>query len=55
MEYRVEELAKASGLPVDTIRFYQGKGLLPAPRRLGRLAVYGDAHLERLKLSLIHI
>lgn len=49
MEYRVENLAKASGLPVDTIRFYQGKGLLPAPRRSGRVAVYDERHLERLK------
>lgn len=49
MEYRVEELAKASGLPVDTIRFYQGKGLLPGPRRTGRVAVYDERHLERLK------
>ncbi len=49
MDYRVEELAKASELPVDTIRFYQGKGLLPPPRRVGRVAVYDDRHLERLK------
>jgi len=49
MDYRVEELATASGLAVDTIRFYQGKGLLPAPRRRGRVAVYGDDHLERLR------
>lgn len=49
MDYRVEELAAASGVGVDTIRFYQGRGLLPAPRRQGRVAVYGDSHLERLK------
>ncbi len=49
MDYRVEELALASGLPVDTIRFYQGKGLLPPPRRAGRVAVYDERHLERLK------
>jgi len=49
MDYRVEELARTSRLPIDTIRFYQGKGLLPAPRRMGRLAVYDERHLERLK------
>lgn len=49
MEYRVEELGAASGLPVDTIRFYQSRGLLPPPRRVGRTAVYGDAHLDRLR------
>lgn len=48
MEYRVEELAAEADLPVDTIRFYQGQGLLPSPRREGRIAIYGDGHLERL-------
>ncbi len=48
MEYRVEQLAAAARLPVDTLRFYQARGLLPAPRREGRIAVYADLHLERL-------
>jgi DNA-binding transcriptional MerR regulator len=34
---------------VDTIRFYQGKGLLEAPRRQGRVTWYGESHIERLK------
>lgn len=49
MDYRVEQLAARAGVSVDTIRFYQGRGLLPPPRRRGRVAVYGDAHLERLR------
>jgi DNA-binding transcriptional MerR regulator len=49
MEYRIEQLSRASGMAVDTIRFYQGKGLLEAPRREGRVTWYGDAHLERLR------
>ena len=49
MEYRVEELATHSGVRVDTLRFYQGRGLLPAPKRVGRTAVYGDDHLTRLR------
>ena len=49
MNYRVEQLAAAAGLPVDTLRFYQSRGLLPAPRREGRIAIYGDAHFERLR------
>src|SRR5919204_2336102 len=49
MEYRIEQLARAAGVAVDTIRFYQGKGLLDAPRRQGRVTFYGDSHLERLK------
>ena len=49
MDYRVEELATAAGVGVDTLRFYQGRGLLPAPRREGRIAYYGDRLLERLR------
>jgi DNA-binding transcriptional MerR regulator len=49
MELRVEELAAQSGVRVDTVRFYQSKGLLPAPERVGRIEVYDDTHLERLR------
>jgi len=49
MEYRIEQLARAAGVAVDTIRFYQGKGLLEAPRREGRVTWYGDTHVERLR------
>ena len=36
-------------MPVDTVRFYQGKGLLSPPRREGRVTWYGDQHLARLR------
>ena len=49
MEYRIEELARSAGVAVDTIRFYQGKGLLPPPRRQGRITYYSADHLERLR------
>jgi len=49
MEYRIEQLARTAGVAVDTIRFYQGKGLLEAPRREGRVTWYGETHVERLK------
>src|SRR5436309_14316272 len=49
MEYRIEPLARTAGVAVDTIRFYQGKGLLDSPRREGRVTWYGEAHVERLK------
>jgi len=49
VDYRVEELADAAGVGVDTVRYYQGRKLLPAPRREGRVAWYGDHHLERLR------
>src|SRR5262245_4059276 len=47
MEYGVEELARVAGLRVDTVRFYQARGLLPRPRRAGRRAVYTGAHPPR--------
>ncbi|MGH7922256.1 MAG: MerR family transcriptional regulator [Candidatus Dormibacteraceae bacterium] len=49
MEYRIEQLAQQAGVPVDTIRFYQGKGLLDPPRREGRITWYGEDHLARLR------
>ena len=49
MEYRIEQLARTAGVAVDTIRFYQGKGLLDAPRRDGRVTWYTDGHLDRLR------
>jgi DNA-binding transcriptional MerR regulator len=49
MEYSVEQLARAAGVAVDTVRFYQTKGLLPGPRREGRRAVYAARHLDILK------
>src|SRR5215470_15008105 len=42
MEYRIEQLAQTIGVAVDTIRFYQGKGLLDPPRRDAR-RVFGSA------------
>src|ERR1700733_6164887 len=48
MEMRVEQLSGQTGVPVDTIRYYQSKGLLDPPRRQGRVAWYDDGHLERL-------
>ncbi|MEV3961441.1 MerR family transcriptional regulator [Nocardia sp. NPDC050193] len=49
-EYRVTELAEAAGVAVRTIRYYQERGLLDAPRRQGRHAYYNQSHLERLRL-----
>lgn len=49
-EYTIDELATVSKLPSRTIRFYQSKGALQAPTIRGRVAVYGDQHLERLGL-----
>ncbi|MEU0160070.1 MerR family transcriptional regulator [Streptomyces sp. NPDC006261] len=44
----MEDLARAGGATVRTIRAYQDRGLLPTPERRGRANVYGEAHLARL-------
>ena len=44
----VDRLSAASGIGIDTIRYYQRLGLLEAPIRRGRRAVYRDAPLDRL-------
>ena len=48
MRYRVEQLAAACDVSVDTIRYYQTRGLVPAPMREGRVAWYDERHLERI-------
>lgn len=48
-EYRMEELAEEAGITVRTLRFYRERGLIPPPRREGRIAWYGDHHLARLR------
>lgn len=49
MGYRVDELAARCHVSVDTVRFYQTRGLLPPPERSGRVAWYSDEHLNRLE------
>jgi DNA-binding transcriptional MerR regulator len=49
-EWTVDELARLAGVPVRTIREYQSRGLVPPPRRRGRVGLYNDAHRERLRL-----
>ena len=39
-EYRLEELARVSGVSVRNIRAYRERGLLDPPRRDGRAALY---------------
>jgi DNA-binding transcriptional MerR regulator len=46
----VDDLARAAGTSVRNVRVYQDRGLLPPPRRAGRVGVYSDEHLNRLLL-----
>ena len=49
MRYRVEQLASSCAVSVDTVRYYQSRGLLPQPEREGRVAWYGPEHAERIR------
>jgi MerR family transcriptional regulator, mercuric resistance operon regulatory protein len=43
-------VARAAGVNVETIRFYQRKGLMPSPDRPARgIHRYGQAEIERLQ------
>lgn len=46
---KIGQLAQAAGTTVHTIRFYEQKGLLPAPARsCGNFRIYASEHVERL-------
>lgn len=49
-EFTIDELAREAGATVRNIRAYQERGILPPPRRAGRVGMYGPAHLARLKI-----
>lgn len=51
-EYRIDDLAREADTTVRNVRAYQERGLLGPPRREGRVAVYDDGHLARLRLIL---
>lgn len=46
----VDQLAARVGLTVRTVRAYAARGLLPAPRLVGRTGYYGREHVARLVL-----
>src|SRR6476619_505045 len=47
--WRIDDLAQRADLTVDTVRFYQREGLLPAGVRVGRSKQYGPEHLDRIQ------
>jgi DNA-binding transcriptional MerR regulator len=46
----IDELARRAGTTSRNVRAYQERGLLPPPERDGRVGVYGEGHLARLRL-----
>lgn len=48
----IRQAAKLSGLTADTIRFYERRGILPAPSRLpNRYRHYTEEHVATLRLA----
>ena len=47
---KIGEIAKASGIPVDSVRYYEKIGLLPGPQRQASgYRDYQEMHLDRLR------
>lgn len=49
-EYRIDDLARLAGTTTRNVRVYRDRDLLPPPRRVGRIALFNDTHLTRLRL-----
>lgn len=50
MAMRIGELGRITETSVETIRFYEREGLLPAPARSdGNYRLYSDDHIEQLR------
>jgi MerR family mercuric resistance operon transcriptional regulator len=45
----IGRLAEAGGVGVETIRYYQRRGLLNEPERFGAIRRYGDPDVRRLR------
>ena len=47
--YKIDELARAAGMSVRTVRYYVQRGLLPAAAFRGKDTAYDHGHLTRLR------
>lgn len=46
---KIGDVAKATGLKIETVRFYEAEGLIAPPQRSeGNYRLYSHTHLERL-------
>lgn len=51
MKLKIGEIAKRSGLPASTIRYYVAEGLLPRPEKTNeKMAYYDEACIDRLRI-----
>jgi MerR family transcriptional regulator, copper efflux regulator len=46
---QIGQLAQAAGVAVDTVRYYEKQGLLPAPPRRGSYRAYAREDVQRLR------
>jgi DNA-binding transcriptional MerR regulator len=47
---KIGQLAAASGVSIDTVRFYERRGVLPVPPRTGSgYRIYTDASVQRIR------
>ena len=49
METTIAGLARAGGVGVETVRYYQRRGLMPTPDGGGGVRRYGGAEVRRLR------
>ncbi|MEV0032746.1 MerR family transcriptional regulator [Nocardia sp. NPDC050793] len=49
MEYTIDELARAAGTTVRSLRVYHERGVLPPPDLKGRTGYYSPDHLNRVR------
>lgn len=58
-QFSIEDLARRSGLPLRTVRYYIQQGLLPGPDTAGKYASYSQRHLDHLamvqRLKRLHL
>jgi DNA-binding transcriptional MerR regulator len=49
---KIGQVASAAGVSIDTVRFYERRGVLPAPPRTGSgYRIYTDASVARIRLA----
>jgi MerR family transcriptional regulator, mercuric resistance operon regulatory protein len=44
----IARLAEAAAVGVETVRYYQRRGLMPVPRAAGAIRTYDETHIDRL-------
>jgi DNA-binding transcriptional MerR regulator len=50
MGFKIGEIAKRSGVPASTIRYYVKEGLLPSPEKVNKkMAYYDESCITKLE------